>query len=198
MSTGVRSMGFQIDSEEFEVAEDNKKREIRFEIADVLRKIVFIKERYEERVKAIERRRKNLLRTVKVFVGIAIAFFLLAMILLLAVQGNEGIVFGIWAIIMFVIFSIIIIVNAARAVWSYCVHNGLIANKSIYTLKMEEQDLLHFKKRLEQAEEQLKQFAGQEECEEEAGRLLLAEVLPQLQEEERRADYLYGETTRIP
>lgn len=57
---------------------------------------------------------------------------------------------------------------------------------------------MHFKKRLEQAEEQLKQFAGQEECEEEAGRLLLAEVLPQLQEEERRADYLYGETTRIP
>lgn len=189
-------MGFQINLEEFEVTENNKKTDINFEVSDVLRKIAFLDDRYEERIKAVRQRRENLIRTIKVFGIVAIIFIALAIILFLIINGNEGMLFGIWAVILFIGISVFVIINAARAVWSYCIHNGLIRNSSIYTLKMEEQDLQHFKKRLEDAEEQLKHFLEQGEGDEEAGRLLLNGVLPQLQEEERRADYLYGETLR--
>ncbi len=190
-------MGFQINSEDFEVAEDNKKKDINFEIADVIRQIEFLIERYQERIKAVGRRRKNLLRTVKTFVAVAIAFVLLTIILWVFVGDNSGLVFGIWAMILFVGISVIISINAARAMYSYCIHNGTIYSTTVYTLKMEEQDLHHFNKRLEDAEERLEHFLEQGEGDEEAGQLLLNEVLPQLQEEERRADYLYGETVRI-
>ena len=189
-------MGFQINSEEFEVAEDNKKTDINFEIADVIRQIEFLKERYQERIKAVQRRKENLLRTVKVFVITAIALIFLTVLLLIMTSGGEGQVFAIWAEILFVGISVVIIINAARAMYSYCIHNGMVPSTTVYTLKMEEQDLRHFKKRLEDAEERLKHFLEQGKRDEEAGRLLLDEVLPQLQEEERRADHLYGESVR--
>lgn len=191
-------MGFQINSEEFEVAEDNKKTDIRFEIAEVIRKIDFLNDRYQERIKAVGRRKKNLMEKVKTMGIIAIAFLFLTMILLLFVRNSStGMVFAIWAMILFVIISVIVTINAGRTMYSYCIHTGRIPSTTVYTLRMEEQDLQHFKKRLEDAEEQLKHFLEQEEEDEEAGRLLLDEVLPQLQEEERRADHLYGETIRI-
>lgn len=191
-------MGFQINSEEFEVAEDNKKTDIRFEIAEVIRKIDFLNDRYRERIKAVGRRKKNLMEKVKTMGIIAIAFLFLTMILLLFVRNSStGMVFAIWAMILFVIISVIVTINAGRTMYSYCIHTGRIPSTTVYTLRMEEQDLQHFKKRLEDAEEQLKHFLEQEEEDEEAGRLLLDEVLPQLQEEERRADHLYGETIRI-
>lgn len=191
-------MGFQINSEEFEVAEDNKKTDIRFEIAEVIRKIDFLNDRYRERIKAVGRRKKNLMEKVKTMGIIAIAFLFLTMILLLFVRNSStGMVFAIWAMILFVIISVIVTINAGRTMYSYCIHTGRIPSTTVYTLRMEEQDLQHFKKRLEDAEEQLKHFLEQEEEDEEAGRLLLDEILPQLQEEERRADHLYGETIRI-
>lgn len=191
-------MGFQINSEEFEVAEDNKKTDIRFEIAEVIRKIDFLNDRYQERIKAVGRRKKNLMEKVKTMGIIAIAFLFLTMILLLFVRNSStGMVFAIWAMILFVIISVIVTINAGRTMYSYCIHTGRIPSTTVYTLRMEEQDLQHFKKRLEDAEEQLKHFLEQEEEDEEAGRLLLDEILPQLQEEERRADHLYGETIRI-
>lgn len=191
-------MGFQINSEEFEVAEDNKKTDVNFEIADAIRQIAFLKERYKDRIKAVRRRKKNLMRTVKVYAIIAIAIIFVAVLLLIIIAGSsEALVFAIWAEILFVIVSVIIIINAARAMYSYCIHNGTVSSTTVYTLKMEEQDLQHFEKRLEDAEERLKHFLEQGERDEETGRLLLDEVLPQLQEEERRADHLYGETVRM-
>ncbi|MCM1495641.1 MAG: amastin family protein [Bacteroides sp.] len=186
-------MGFQINAEEFEVAEDNKKTDINFEIADVIRKIEFLNDRYEERIKAVRQRKKSLMQKARVFSIIAIVFIFMAILLFLIINGNGGMAFGIWAVILFVITGLVIIVNTARVVWSYCIHIGLILNSSIYTLQMEERDIQHYKKQLEEGKERLEQFLKRGNRDEEAGRLLLEELAPQLKEEERHADYLYGE-----
>lgn len=187
-------MGFQINAEEFEVAEDNKKTDINFEIADVIHKIEFLNDRYEERLKAVRQRKKSLMQKARVLAVISIACILLTVLLFLVLNnGTRAFAFGIWLMIFLVITGLILMVNAARAVWSYCIHIGLILNSSIYTLQMEEGDIQRYKKQLEEGKERLEQFLKRESREEEVGRLLLEELVPRLKEEERHADYLYGE-----
>lgn len=190
-------MAFQINSEEFEVTEDNKKKDIDYEILEAMKTISFLIDRYQQRIQAVERRKNNLLNTIKTLVAITLAFFFLAIILtLFTLRSSTGMVFAIWAVILFVIIGIIEAINVIRAIRSYCVHTGKIPNR-MYTLHQEEEKLQYLLKNLEDIRERMEKFLKQEQRTEEAGRVLLGEALPQLKEDEQRAEYLYGEVDRI-
>lgn len=186
-------MNFQIDSEEYEIAEENKKSSILFEVEDAARRIAFLNERYQQRLKAVERRRKSLLHTAVIFACVAIGLLLLAMLI-----GNlAASEFGIWAVILFIGLSSFVIVGTGKVLLSYGIHKGVIPRRNVYTLNMEEQDLRHFMKRLEDARRQTEDFLNQGQQTEAAGRQLLKEIEPELKEEERHADYLYGESDHL-
>lgn len=190
-------MNFQIDSEEFEVQEENKKHSIQFEVQDTVKRIAFLTDRYQQRLKAVERRRKNLIQNAGVSACFTIGLLLIAGIMALIVSGSaEGMVFAIWAIILFSILVIALCIETFRILWSYGVHMAKLPGGSVYTLKMEQQDLNQFLEQLEEAGKKMRDFLEQGQWEEENGRQLLKEVEPLLTEEERRADYLHGERLR--
>lgn len=187
-------MNFQIDSEEFEVQEETKKHSIQFEVQDTVKRVAFLTDRYQQRLKAVERRRKNLYQNMGVSACCTIGLFLIAGIMALIVSNSaEGMVFAMWAIGLFIIVGIGLFVRTLRIIWSYGVHMGKHSGGGTYTLCMEEQDLHQLLKQLEETEEQLEDFLAQEQMDEETARQVLKEIEARLVEKEQRADYLYGE-----
>ena len=163
-------MNFQIDSEEFEVQEENKKHSIQFEVQDTVKRIAFLTDRYQQRLKAVERRRKNLIQNAGVSACFTIGLLLIAGIMALIVSGSaEGMVFAIWAIILFSILVIALCIETFRILWSYGVHMAKLPGGSVYTLKMEQQDLNQFLEQLEEAGKKMRDFLEQGQWEEENG-----------------------------
>ncbi len=187
-------MNFQIDSEEFEVQEENKRNSIQFEVRETVKRVTFLTDRYQQRLKAVERRRKNLIQNAGVFACCTIGLVMIAGIMALIVSGSaQGMIFSMWAIGLFFILAAALSFGTIRTLWSYGVHTAKLPRGRVYTLSMERQDLNQFLKQLEEAEKKLRDFLEQGQWEEENGRQLLKEVEPLLTEQERRADYLYGE-----
>lgn len=185
-------MGFEINSEEFEVAEENKTSTIHYDILDVKKQMAFLIDRYQQRIKGVERRRKNLLQTAGIFGSVTAGLILLAVIM--GIMSNP--VFGIWAVMLFLGLGVFVSIRTIRVLWSYAVHKEIIP-KRVYTLNEEEQLLRYLLKQLEDDGERLEKFLEQEPLDEEAVRQLLGEIRPQLTEDEHRADYLYGESDRL-
>lgn len=192
-----KRMSFQIDPEEYEVQEENRKHSIQFEVRETVKRVTFLIDRYQQRLKAVERRRRNLIQNAGVSFYFSIGLAMIAGIMALIVSNSaEGMVFAMWAIGLFIILAAALSVRTIRILWSYGVHIAKLSGGHAYTLNMEEQDLHRFLKQLEEAEEKLRDFLEQGQWEEENGRQLLKEVEPLLTEQERRADYLYGESLK--
>lgn len=87
-------------------------------------------------------------------------------------------------------FGILFVIIMFASVWTYRVHNK--TSKKVYTLSMEEQDLLHYMEALAEIKRKLELFMEQGEFDEKAGRILLEEAEPLLIEKERQADLSFG------
>lgn len=186
-------MEFQINQEEYEVTEEKKERDIRFELADAIHKIDFLQERYQERIKGIGQRRTNLLHTIIIYGVLLLAFILLA--IMFGTMAHPA--FGWVTVILFLILAAITSVRLIKMILSYCTHIGLIPKGDVYTVIKEEQDCRQYIEQLKQHRKCLEEFMEQPEPEEEKGRILLKEILPQLVENEKRADWLYGEVDKL-
>lgn len=186
-------MNLRIISEELEIQEENRRNSVLYEIQDALKQADFLCDRYRQRLKAVERRKRNLIHTSVIFACVALGLLLLA-----ALVGNLAAAeFGIWAVGLFIGLSSFVILGFAKVLISYGIHSGILPRRKVYTLKEEEQDLHHFMKRLEDARRRMEDFLNQEHQSEAAGRQLLKEIEPELTEKERHADYLYGESDNL-
>ncbi len=183
---------FLIHPEEYEVEEEIAERNIHFEISDALEQILFLENRYRERIKAVEHRRKNLLWTVGIYGGLGIGSIVLAILF-----GETAYPpFGDFAIVLFGGISIGTILGAIGAFWSLCVHKEIIPSKH-YTLHMEEKACNRFLKQLEQDRKALQVFSEQEAPDQASLDAMLKEILLWLHEDERHADFLFGEGEKI-
>lgn len=184
-------MNLHIISEELEMQEGNES--VSYEIQDALKQVDFLCDRYRQRLKAVERRKRNLIHTSVIFACVALGLLFLA-----ALVGNLAAAeFGIWAVGLFIGLSSFVILGFAKVLISYGIHSGILPRRNVYTLKEEEQDLHHFMKRLEDARRRMEDFLNQKQRTEAAGRQLLKEIEPELKEEGRHADYLYGESDNL-
>lgn len=71
-------MNLKVSVEEFEVSEEQKISEIQYEVRETVKRIEFLDDRYRQRVKMVGKKRSDLIRTARIFGGIASGMFLLA------------------------------------------------------------------------------------------------------------------------
>lgn len=184
---------FYINPEEYEVQEESAEQNIHYEISDALEQISFLENRYRERIKAVEHRRKRLLWTVGIYGGTGIGCILLAVIFATVAYPP----FGDFAVVLFGGLSIAAILGAIGAVWSLCVHKEIIPSRRVYTLYKEEQACKNVLKELERNREDLQAFLDSEKSEQATLDEMLKEIILHLYEDEKHADFLFGEGEKI-
>lgn len=184
-------MSLTVSMEEFEVSEEQKISEIQYEVRETVKRIEFLDDRYRQRVKLVERKRRDLIRTARIFGGLASGMFLLAILLLVFAQDSDDkLATVIIAVDFLTIFGILFVIIMFVNLRTYQVHSK--TSKKVYTLSMEERDLLHYMETLAEIKRKLELFMEQGEIDEKSARMLLEEAEPLLIETERQADFSYG------
>lgn len=184
---------FQIDQEEFEVEEKSAERNVNLDIKGALEQISFLNDRYNERIRSIKKRKMNLLWTIGIYAGVGIVFIILVVVFSAVLKPP----FCYYPMVLFGGLSIASFLGAIGAGWSLGVHNEMIPNQRVYTLNMEEQVCRRHLKQLEKDRNALQTFLDQETRDEADLELILKEIWSRLSEDERRADFLYGEGEKI-
>lgn len=200
-------MAFQIDSEEFDSTIETKQGEVYAELLEAKKKLEYYEDQYHVELQAIERRKKNLLWTIGIQIGIIIALIILILIISL------NLLFGFVAIIIITIGVIYLIYSTIRCIASWGYHVAKFDAKSHYTLEQEKKDILQELNRVREDMHKLDVLLKQRsvwnpeedpevtmsrtgEAFQEQGRKLLDEIALELIFKERRADFLYGEIVR--
>ena len=189
-------MGFTITAEEFEETQETKNHAIRFEVMEAQQKLDMLEDRYRERRKAIERRKKNLWAAF--WSRIVVILFLQVFSWIL--QKYSLWMFAMSAVGVISIMTICLFLDTVRVLGSICVHNEYItgifnetvykiarrrrhSNSRHYTLKQEEETIVYLTGQVQENKKRLQMFLQKEEVTEEEGRTLLASMATQLEEQ---------------
>lgn len=200
-------MAFQIDSEEFDSTIETKQGEVYAELLEAKKKLEYYEDQYHVELQVIERRKKNLLWTIGIQIGVIIALIILILIISL------NLLFGFVAIIIIAMGVIYLIYSTIRCIASWGYHVAKFDAKSHYTLEQEKKDILQELNRVREDMHKLDVLLKQRsvwnpeedpevtmsrtgEAFQEQGRKLLDEIALELIFKERRADFLYGEIVR--
>lgn len=207
-STGEMGMKLQLDTTEYQVEEETSRSSIRYEVSEMLREAGYLENFYEQKESAIRRRKSELLWSF----GIRLLTGGILVGLMAVFNTWSHPAFGWTAVILLGIFAALCFISAARTFLSWCTHKGLFAaplrfirnrtyerkmktrlSGGLYTLKQEEEDCIRLKRQFEKDKQSLRSYLEQPEAAEEQGRQLLEDIRPRWKEEDRQADYLYGE-----
>lgn len=208
------NMAFQINSLEYEEQNVDSQgqiiqEKIRWELQESLRMLNYQENMYEEKMKRIERRDKDLLWTLGVRGGTALLLIGIATFL----YFFSEIAFAFIAIAILGLLAGIILIGALRVLFSWMTHRGIVdapvnlirnavydkkrkqrlTKRGLYTLKQEREAGLAMQSRLLKDKERLRKMLEQPNIDEDTARRLLDELAPQLEAEDTWAVYLYGE-----
>lgn len=202
-------MSFKIEANEYEETEEIKQSTIRYEITEALRQVDYLENHYEQKRRLIVNRKKDLLWSAGIRAGVALGLALVGVFF--SVCSNPA--FG-WITVIFCYgFAVIVLIDVARILFAWATHKGMLEmpedfirrwllkgrrinigdSGEVYTLRQEEEDCGSLQRQLERDKQSLRNFLEQSDAGEERGRQLLAEILPNLKENDRQATYLYGE-----